>query len=102
MSNCADPARLSADNRLRETAAILAADVLRQRQRAASPSETGRDNLVESSPDGLEVPAKTRLSVRAGQRYRGSCKKPKHDLECGERTGGAATNVRGRPSIAVR
>ena len=58
MSNCADPARLSPDERLREAAAILAAGVLRLRQRAALPAENGRKNLAESSPDGLEFPRK--------------------------------------------
>jgi hypothetical protein len=66
MSNCADPARLSPDERLREAAAILAAGVLRLRLRAALPAENGRKNVEKSSPDGLEVPAKTRLSVRVG------------------------------------
>lgn len=66
MSNCGDSAHLSPDERLREAAAILATGVLRLRQRAALPGENGRTNLAESSPDGLEVPAKTRLSVRVG------------------------------------
>lgn len=66
MSNCDDAARLSPDTRLREIAAIMAAGILRQRQRAALPGENSRKNLVESSADGLEVPAKTRLSVRVG------------------------------------
>ena len=66
MSNCADGTRLTPDERLREAAAILAAGVLRLHQRAALPGENGRKNLVKSSPEGLEVPAKTRLSVRVG------------------------------------
>ena len=66
MSNCADAAHLSPDERLREAAAILATGVLRLRQRAALPTEKGRKNPVESSSDGLEVPAETRLSVRVG------------------------------------
>ena len=66
MSHCADAARLSPDERLREAAGILAAGVLRLRQRAALPTGNGREDLAESSPDGLEVPAKTRLSVRGG------------------------------------
>jgi hypothetical protein len=66
MSDCADPARLTPDERLCQTAMILATGVLRLRQRAALPVEKGRKNLPESSPEGLEVPAKTRLSVRGG------------------------------------
>ncbi len=49
--------------------AILAAGALRLRQCAALPAEKGRRKPVKSSPDGLEVPAKARLSVRVGQRF---------------------------------
>lgn len=66
MTNCADTARLSPDERLREAAAILAAGVLRLRQRAALPPEKAPEIAAGSSPDGLEVPAETRLSVRVG------------------------------------
>lgn len=66
MSNCADPARLSPDERFREVAGILAAGVLRLRQRSALSPENAQKNLAESPPDGLEVPAETRLSVRVG------------------------------------
>lgn len=66
MSNCADPTRLSPDERLREVADILAAGVLRLRQRSALSPENAQINLAESSPAGLEVPARTRLSVRVG------------------------------------
>ena len=60
------PELISTDDRLSELGRILAAGVLRLRQRAALPTENGRKNLPESSPEGLEVPAKTRLSVRVG------------------------------------
>ncbi len=66
MSICADPARLSPDERLREAAAILAVGVLRLRQRAALPAEQVPEIPAESSPDGLEVPSETVLSVRVG------------------------------------
>lgn len=54
MSNCDDAARLPSGERMREIATILATGVLRQRQRAASPGENSRRNLVESARDGLD------------------------------------------------
>jgi hypothetical protein len=66
MSNCADPTRLSPDERFREAATILAAGILRLRQNSALPSGNAEENLAKSSPHGLEVPAETRLSVRVG------------------------------------
>jgi len=44
MPDCADPARLSPDERLREAAAILAAGVPRLGQRAALPAKKGLGN----------------------------------------------------------
>ena len=66
MPHCADTTRLSPDERLREAAAILAAGVLRLRQRAALPPETTLENLAELPAAGLEVPAETVLSVHTG------------------------------------
>jgi len=66
MCNCADPVRLSPDERLREAAACLAAGVLRLCQRAARPTEKGSKRLAGSSSSGLEFSAKTGLSVRVG------------------------------------
>ena len=66
MSNCADPTRLSPDERFREVATILAAGVRRLRERAALATEVDQKNLPKSPPDGLELPAETRLSVRVG------------------------------------
>lgn len=66
MSDCADATRLSPDERLREAAAILAAGVLRLRQRVALPVENRGKNPEKQPPDGLEVSAETRLSVRVG------------------------------------
>jgi hypothetical protein len=65
-----DPAAMTADERLREVAAILAAGLLRLRDRSALPAEPGQvpgpENLPETGPDGLEVPAETVLSVHTG------------------------------------
>ena len=58
MSNCADPARLSPDERLREVAAILAAGVLRLRQRAALPGENCRKTWLNLRPRALTFPRK--------------------------------------------
>jgi hypothetical protein len=66
MSDCADAMRLSSDERLREVAAILAAGVLRLRQRFALPVEKDGKNPAKQPPDGLELSAETRLSVRVG------------------------------------
>ena len=66
MSDSADRTRPSSDDRLSEAAAILAAGVLRLRQRAALPAERDGKNPAKQPPDGLEVPAETRLSVRVG------------------------------------
>lgn len=66
MSICVDPTRLSPDERFREVAGILAAGVLQLRQRSALSTENSEENVPKSSPDGLEIPAETRLSMRVG------------------------------------
>ena len=66
MPNCADPTRLSPEERPREVATILANGVLRLRQRAALPAKKGGKNLEKQPSDSLEFPAETRLSVRVG------------------------------------
>jgi hypothetical protein len=66
MPNCADAALLSADERLREVASILAAGVLRLRQRAALPTDDAQTKSTKSSAAGLEVPDETVLSVHTG------------------------------------
>ena len=66
MPDCADSAHLSSDERLRDVAAILAAGVLRIRQHAAFPTVRSPENLAKPPPEGLELPANTRLSVRVG------------------------------------
>ena len=59
MPDCADSAR-----RLREIASILATGVLRLRQTSDPPTEDVEKNPPKVSPDGLDVPPETRLSVR--------------------------------------
>ncbi len=66
MSKYSDSARLSPDKRLLEVATFLAAGILRLAQNAALPADNSPKKPVESSPQALEVPAKTRLSVRVG------------------------------------
>lgn len=64
-----DPAAMTADERLREVARILAAGILRLRSRAALPDpgkHSGPKNPLESGPGCLEVPAETVLSVHTG------------------------------------
>jgi len=62
----ADSARLSPDQRFRGVAAILATGVVRLRQRTAQQVEKEDENSENRPRNGLEVPAKTRLSVRVG------------------------------------
>jgi hypothetical protein len=72
---------MTADERLREVASILAAGILRLHSRAALPAdpltlrplpqgegwgEGSPKSLPESGPDRLEVPAETVLSVHTG------------------------------------
>lgn len=65
-----DPAAMTADERLREIASILAAGLLRLRDRSAllaDPTEhPGPENPPESGQDRVEVPAETVLSVPTG------------------------------------
>jgi hypothetical protein len=65
-----DPAAMTADERLREVAAILAAGILRLRSRAALPADPGKHsgpkNHLKSGPDRLELPDETVLSVHTG------------------------------------
>jgi hypothetical protein len=65
-----DPAFLTADERLRTVAAILAAGVLRLHRRAALSAEalarSAPEKLSESGQDCLAVPAETVLSDHSG------------------------------------
>jgi hypothetical protein len=66
MKDLNDAADMAPDERLEEVASLLATGVLRLRQRSALLAASDLKILPESLPDGLEVPAETRLSVRAG------------------------------------
>lgn len=66
MPTCADAARLTPDEQLREVATILAAGVLRLRQRAALPTGDTQKKPPNSPAAGLEVPDETVLSVHTG------------------------------------
>jgi hypothetical protein len=67
MRSCEDPAFLTAEGRLFELAAILAAGFLRLRARAALPdAESSLEIRPDSGATCLDVPAKTVLSVLAG------------------------------------
>ena len=66
MHDRADAALLSPDERLREVASILAAGVLRLRQRTALPTFDAKKKPVELPAAGLEVPDQTVLSVHTG------------------------------------
>lgn len=65
MSNCADAALLTPDERLREAASILAAGVLRLHKRSALPDDS-QENPARLSAAGLEVSDETVLSVHTG------------------------------------
>jgi hypothetical protein len=66
MSDCADAARVSHDDRRREAAEILAAGLLRLSRRSALSAENALENPAKLPPEGLEVPEETVLSVHAG------------------------------------
>jgi hypothetical protein len=66
MKDLNDAADMTPDERLEEVASLLATGILRLGRRSALPAASDQQILPESLPDGLEVPAETRLSVRAG------------------------------------
>lgn len=66
MKDVNDAADMTPDERLEEVASLLATGILRLRRRSALPAANDLEILPESLPDGLEVPAETRLSVRVG------------------------------------
>lgn len=61
-----DAAPTSPAERRMAIAKILAAGILRLRQRAALPPESAANESPESGQDCLEVPAETVLSVHVG------------------------------------
>lgn len=66
MFDCARSARLSPDERSGDIAAILAAGLLRLDRRAALPAGESSENPPKTSPEGLELSGRTRLSGRVG------------------------------------
>jgi hypothetical protein len=70
MRACADSLPLTADERFREVARILAAGVRRLRPRTETPADHGQslnpENPADSSRDCLELPGHSRLSVHGG------------------------------------
>jgi hypothetical protein len=64
-----DPLVLTPDDRLREVAAVLACGLLRLHARPSAPDPAGHPaskNLPDSSPNCLELPGETVLSVHTG------------------------------------
>ena len=61
-----DPAELTPDERLRELGALLAAGVLRMRQRRVLASESLQQEPPETAPKVLELSGTSRLSVTTG------------------------------------
>jgi len=65
-----DPSQLTPDERMHELAAILAAGLVRLRDRAAlatqSPPESAGENLAEPSPEALEFHPQTSVTGQGG------------------------------------
>ncbi len=66
MTNCAEAARTPDEQRLVEVALILAAGILRLRDRQSLPDPENSEIPKESGPDPLEVSRNTVLSVVHG------------------------------------
>jgi hypothetical protein len=66
MTNCAETARTPNAQRLVDIASILAAGILRLRDRQSLPSGDKSGNRGDSSPDRLELSGETVLSVVHG------------------------------------
>jgi hypothetical protein len=66
MTNCAETARTPNAQRLVDIASILAAGILRLRDRQSLPSGDKTGNRGDSSPDRLELSGETVLSVVHG------------------------------------
>ena len=63
MISTADPESMTAEERRREVAAILANGLLRRLRAAESAASLSSKTVSKGSKTGLEVPAETRLSV---------------------------------------
>lgn len=66
MTNCAETARRPDEQRLVDVASILAAGILRLRDRQSLPDSKQLKNPGDSSPDRLELSGETVLSVVHG------------------------------------
>lgn len=66
MSECADAACLSPEERLAEIATILANGILRLRQRTALPAGELPEYQEKTGADGPAIGRQTRLSGRVG------------------------------------
>ena len=66
MTNCAVPARTPHEQQLVDVASILAAGILRLRERDSLPESKQARNPAESSADRLELSCETVLSVVHG------------------------------------
>ena len=66
MTNCAEAARGPDEQRFVDVASILAAGILRLRERQSLPIPNQIQNCGDSSPDRLELSGETVLSVVHG------------------------------------
>jgi hypothetical protein len=66
MTHCADSARRPDEQRLVDVASILAAGILRLRERQSLPAPANDANPADSSPERLEFSGETVLSVVHG------------------------------------
>ncbi len=66
MTNCSDIARRPDEQRLVDVASILAAGILRLRERHSLPTGANAGNPGDSSPERLELSGETVLSVVHG------------------------------------
>jgi hypothetical protein len=66
MTHCADTARRPDEQRLVDVASILAAGILRLRERQSLPIPANDANPADSSPERLELSGETVLRVVHG------------------------------------
>ena len=66
MTNCAQPARTPDEQQLIDVAAILAAGILRLRERDSLPESKQTGNPAESAADRLELSGENVLTVVHG------------------------------------
>lgn len=66
MTNCAQPARTPDEQQLVDVASILAAGILRLRERDSLPESKQAGNPAESSADRLELSGENVLTVVHG------------------------------------